>query len=139
MNRIFYIVSMITITLAMGLLFLLFYWYFYPYRTIEFNQPLAKVEQTEVVRGEYLVYVLDYCKYTDVEAEISRSFVDGLIYLTPDGIADQPKGCGVARIQIYIPKSMPVGTYQIKQTRHYELNPLRVETVIYYTEKFKVL
>lgn len=139
MNKTYFYISITTIISAGVLLLLILYWLLYPYKTIEFKQPLAQVETKEVARGDYLVYILDYCKYTDVEAEINRSFVDGLIYLTPDGIADQPKGCGTARIQIYIPKSMPVGEYKIKQTRHYQLNPIRNESVIYYTEKFKVL
>lgn len=139
MKRLPYILSMIVLAIAMVFLLTIIYWQVYPYKTIEFKYELAPVEQKEVKRGEYLVYILDYCKYTDKEAQINRSFVDGLIYLTPDGIADQLGGCGVARVQIYIPKSMPVGEYQIKQTRHYQLNPIRTETVIYYTERFTVL
>lgn len=139
MNKIFFYISMTTIISAGVFLLIILFWLLYPYKTIEFNKPVAEVETKEVERGDYLIYILDYCKYTDVEAEISRSFVDGLVYLTPDGIADQEKGCGTARIQIYIPKSMPVGEYQIKQIRHYQLNPIREETAIYYTEKFKVL
>lgn len=139
MKRLPYILSMIVLSITMVFLLTIIYWQLYPYKTIEFKHELAPVEQKEVERGDYLVYILDYCKYTDKEAEIARSFVDGLIYLTPDGIADQLEGCGVARVQIYIPRSMPVGEYQIKQVRHYQLNPIRTESVIYYSERFKVL
>lgn len=115
------------------------FWLLYPYKTIEFNKPEAVVETKQVARGDYLVYVIDYCKYTEKEANISRSFVDGLIYLTPDGIADVPNGCGEKRIQMYVPRNMPTGKYRIMQVRHYEVNPLRHENVVYYTEEFEVL
>lgn len=130
----------ISVLISMQLSILLVaFWLLYPYKTIEFNQPSARVETKQVERGGYLVYVIDYCKYTEKEANISRSFIDGLIYLTPDGISDVPKGCGEKRIQMYVPRNMPVGKYRIMQVRHYEVNPLRHIDIVYYTEEFEVL
>lgn len=139
MNRTYFYISMTTIVTAFVMMVVAIFWLIYPYKTIEFNKPEAVVETKQVARGDYLVYVIDYCKYTEKEANISRSFIDGLIYLTPDGIADVPKGCGEKRIQMYVPRNMPVGKYRIMQVRHYEVNPLRHIDIVYYTEEFEVL
>lgn len=128
-------------TIAVALLFtvVVFFWLLFPYKTIEFNTDVAKVQNKQVERGDYLYYEIDYCKYTDKEAKLTRSFVDGVKYDIPDGYSDVEKGCAVRVIQIYIPRGIGTGTYMIKQVRHYEVNPIRTIDVVHFTEQFEVI
>jgi len=139
MKRLPYILSMIFLSLAGVFLLIIIYWTVYPYKTIEFNTDVAKVHNKQVERGEYLYYEIDYCKHTDKEAKLTRSFVDGVKYDIPDGYSDVEKGCAVKVIQIYIPKGIGTGTYMIKQVRHYQVNPIRTIDVVHFTEQFEVI
>lgn len=139
MKRLPYILAMIFLSLAGVFLLTIIYWTVYPYRTIEFNTEVAKVHNKQVERGEYLYYEIDYCKYTDNEAKLTRSFIDGVKYDIPDGYSDVEKGCAVKVIQIYIPRGIGTGTYMIKQVRHYEVNPIKAIDVIHFTEQFEVI
>lgn len=132
-------ISYVTIAVALLFTIVVFFWLLFPYKTIEFNTDVAKVHNKQVERGDYLYYEIDYCKYTDKEAKITRSFIDGVKYDIPDGYSDVEKGCAVRVIQIYIPKGIGTGTYMIKQVRHYEVNPIRTIDVVHFTEQFEVI
>lgn len=132
-------ISYVTIAVALLFTIVVFFWLLFPYKTIEFNTDVAKVQNKQVERGDYLYYEIDYCKYTDKEAKLTRSFIDGVKYDIPDGYSDVEKGCAVRVIQIYIPRGIGTGTYMIKQVRHYEVNPIRTIDVVHFTEQFEVI
>ncbi len=130
--------------IALGLIVILWcilmVWYFYPYRTVEMTtaQPY-KVLNNKVIQGGLLQYEVSYCKYTSVMPTVERSFVDGLIYITPSGSAQFGKGCRTSINTIYIPKSLPVGIYHIDASISFVMNPVRTITKHYQTEKFEVV
>lgn len=130
----------ISVLISMQLsIFLVAFWLLYPYKLIEFNQPYATVTNKVISTGDFLEYTLDYCKYTKLDAEIHRSFIDGVIYLTTDGIADVKEGCGKQKIRMYVPRAMAEGKYRLLITREYHVNPIRTVTIRYLTEEFEVL
>lgn len=136
-----YIISLFTVTVGLILSLIVSFWILYPYKEIEFKNNIAKVvnDDNEVESGGYLIYQIEYCKYSDNIPEITRHFVDGLIYTVPSEISViQKVGCGNANIQIYIPKNLPKGTYYISSTYRFRVNPIRNIDYTITTEKFTV-
>lgn len=155
MNKAFQLIAWITILTALGLMVVSLYWLFYPYKVVSFKSvvknsavPIHKVENKIVKSGGTLIYYVDYCKYTSSTPEITKSFVDGLIYQIPPAVSMITKvGCGVNTIYIDVPESLPVkddvkkisGIYSIKITWVFPLNPIRKETLLTQTEEFTVI
>ena len=138
-NKLLIGLSWLVITTALGLLLLAGYWLFYPYKTTEFKSSVLRVESQTVKAGEDLVYYVDYCKYTDVLPEISKTFVDGIIYVAPPSISSTKKGCGTNKIQVAVPKNLPAGVYHLNLTYRYKMNPVREIDINIETEKFTVI
>jgi len=125
--------------MALFLIILCSYWYLYPFKTIEFKQPhLIQNLDNEVERGDRLRYLVDYCKYTNIQPEVTKYFIDGVIYETPKSTGVVEKGCGMVVSDVYVPKAIPEGTYTLKIVSRYKLNPLRTIDVVSLTEKFTV-
>lgn len=139
MNKIFYILSWITILLALGLMGLFFYWKFYPYKTIDFGTEPHYVAVKEVKAGSHVSFVLDYCKYRNTGAELSVSFVDGFIYNTTPVAVNMPVGCHTFNQSVYVPKAIPAGTYSVSMLFRYNINLVRTIDVITMSEKFVVV
>lgn len=139
MNKVWQIFAWITINFTLGFLLLIIFWLVYPYKVIEFKQPI-KILTPQVKRGEHLSYEVDYCKYSNHQPLITRTFIDGVIYQVPDGISKlNDKGCGVNTIQMYIPKALPTGKFYVEINYHYELNPVRKLDITVKTEQFEII
>lgn len=118
------------------------YWYFHTYTPVKFTDLPHKIENENktVKSGDYLVYTVEYCKYVDISPQISKSFVDGIIYTIPDSVgANFPVGCGINHIQIYVPKALPPGVYHLKVVFKYQVNPIKAVTYTLATENFTVV
>jgi len=137
--KIFYIISLIGISIGIIIGILTIYWLIYPYKTMDFQDEVAKLNTNEVKRGEYITYTLNYCKYINKDALITRKFIDGIEYTVTDGYSDLDVGCGTREVQVYVPRGLYPGDYRIKQNNHYQLNPIREVDVFIYTEWFKVI
>ena len=138
--KIFNSISYLVIVIALLFSVVIFYWLLFPYRTIEFNVLPHIVENKQVKSGEYLVYQVDYCKFTSVVPTISKYFADGLLYSTPETIATiKGKGCGKNRVQVYVPKGLPVGKYRMETIYRYQVNPLRSIDIKTTTEEFEII
>lgn len=138
-QKIFNYVSWITIFSAGCLIILFGYWYIYPITPIIFELPF-KVENKEVKSGDYLFYLVKYCKNTKVIPIISKTFVDGVTYTVQQEPAVENKvGCGERRIAQYVPKALPLGKYHISITYHYQMNPVRYIDVVAKTEEFTII
>jgi len=75
----------------------------------------------------------------DVVPEISRVFVDGVIYQISTYVTtNDEQGCRVRRVQIYVPKGLPPSTYKISTTFRFRVNPIRVIEMYTDSEKFEV-
>jgi hypothetical protein len=141
-NKFFTLIAYITLLTALGLMTLLGYWYFHTYNPVEFyNLPHEIENENKIVKsGDYLIYSVDYCKHVDITPQISKSFVDGIVYVIPDTVgASFPIGCGVNRIQIYVPKALPPGVYHLKIVFKYQVNPIKSVTYNLATENFTVV
>ena len=132
--------SYFTLALVIATIIIFFRWAVNRYEPITFKRDEFQVLTPVVYQGEYLSFVIDYCKNTNVTTTVNTSYVDGIIYQTPD--TPQPvfeEGCGVRNFLIYIPKALPAGKYYIQHNFHFQVNPIRSIDIQARTEMFEVL
>lgn len=133
-------ISYITIGVTALFLLLMGYWLLYPYNPTDFPSNVQKIDKTVVHAGEYLVITSEFCKNMTVVPTISRSFVDGIIYQIPSYTAlDSELGCHIRKVQIYIPKGLPLGKYYIQSSYRWQVNPVRIIEKTTVTEFFYVV
>lgn len=139
--KIINILSWIVIVSMMALILLFGFWYLYPYNLIEFKSPVYTVlnENKTVKSGEILKYEVDYCKYTDLDPVVTKWYVDGLVYQTPEGRGVIFPGCRKQIVNNLVPENLLPGEYYIKIFIDYEVNPIRHIIYENRTEKFTVL
>lgn len=111
----------------------------YPYKIIEWNDEIFPIENKIVRAGESLIFTSDYCKYVDLPATISRSFINNFAYATTPTITNAHKGCKKMRVIVPIPAELPDGEYYLHTKYVYEVNPLRKITYTKDTEKFTIM
>lgn len=135
------IISWITILFAIAIVLTISYWSLYNYKTVEFELPHKILnENKQVVSGGHLLHEARYCKYTNVTPLISKYFEDGILYLIPDQVATfKEVGCDVLIVSTYIPRALPLGTYTLKATYKYHVNPIREIDVFTETETFEII
>lgn len=139
MNRLMKFIAWLTIFSAIGLMIICIYWVVYPYKTVEFTKTPFPVKEKTTQRGGYVFYEVDFCKYTERLPQVSKTFVDGVLYTIPEAVgAKNPTGCHVNLVQTYIPKALVPGDYVIQINYKYKVNPLRTIEIYTETEKFKV-
>lgn len=133
--------NLLRASLAAGWLLvgLVAYWLFVPYRVYDPFDPAPRILTPVVKRGSTLLYSGVGCKRLAVKGISSRSFVDGIVYLTPPVGANRPLGCLTQPVGIAIPKSLPVGHYRLEGEIMYEVNPIRTVTYHYRTGEFEVV
>lgn len=138
MQKILYILSLLTITAAIGLVILGSVWLLYPYQILDFSKLPQEVINKTAKPGEHVRFKIDYCKYQDIKSEITVSFVDGFIYNTPTIPFNLVEGCHSEVFSVYIPKAIPSGVYSIQILYRHHPNPIREIDTITITEKFTV-
>lgn len=138
MNKIFQIIAWCTIIFALGLLILMGFWSFYPYKPIEYKSSTYKVLTKQVKPGGTLVYVVDYCKYSNQVPVITKKYVDGIIYDTPPGRGVVIQGCHQSEVYTLIPETLLPGDYYMQVNIDYQVNPIRHMIYNNVTEKFTV-
>lgn len=133
------ILSYLVIISAVTLLSIFIYWMVFPYNPITFSPQPIKVVNKEVKRGDYLVYEISFCKNTPIIPLITKTFIDGILYVTPQTVAiNNPLGCKSNLVQNYVPKALPPGEYVIEISYVYKMNPIRNINISVKTEKFIV-
>lgn len=139
-HRMYYYGSMTVIGTALILILYVLFLLFWPFKTLEFNQPMLKVLNTDhvVKQGEDLKYEVDYCRFTTKQARIVRNLQDGILYILPTEYTQQPTGCQVVYLTIEIPKAVAPGKYTLHQSIEFELNPLRTDQKEINSEPFTV-
>lgn len=135
-NKLIYIVSGLIIAAAITLVGLITLWSVYPYKPLKIKS--ISVMTREVSRGEVFIYELDYCKTGNHQVQISRRFVDGVVYSVPEIYTINPKGCKVSNIGLLIPESLPSGEYRLEINYSYKVNPIRTVTVSAITGVFLI-
>lgn len=129
-----------TILLSFILLSTIFYWLIAPYNPATFRTLPHKVEPKVVEGGTFLTIHVDVCKNMNVSPEVTRVFVDGVIYQIPTyTTVDDEVGCKVRKVQIYVPKGLPVGEYFVNTAYKFRVNPIRTIEMQTKSEKFEVI
>lgn len=119
-------VLFITCTACLGI-----YW-----GLIDIDSPITSIERkmvdppTEnVMVGQTVTIVGKICSTRTVpQLEISRSFVDGVIFMIPTGSDENrviPAGCYEFKRKLRIPNNLPPGTYNQHTDVTVRINPLR--------------
>lgn len=126
------------ISIAIGFIAIgiLTFWNVYPYKPMKVNS--IKLITEEVRTTETLIYELDYCKFNDSKVQISRKFVDGIIFSVPEIFTKNPKGCRKTNIGIEIPHTLPAGEYKLDIFYTYQVNPIKSVTINATTDTFTV-
>jgi hypothetical protein len=115
----------------------------YPVNIISVVQPYKVLnENKEVVRGEKLVYEVEYTKHTDTPAVIYRNVVcdDGnLVTLSPVD-SNVPRGeHKIVRSDVVIPGKTSLGMCKLSIVLDYEWSHIRDIRYNFETESFKVI
>lgn len=121
------------------LVLLVVVWEDWPYNTLKFNDPVFPVINKKVKQGGLLLYRSNYCKYINLPAKVSRSFVNHLIFSSPQMYTNRRTGCNVITVGVQIPPELPPGIYYLQNIYSYQVNPLRVITLEHNTESFEVI
>jgi hypothetical protein len=119
------------------------YLLFWPVPTLELTgvskSGVIPIINTVVHPGDTLRYTLSYCKYTDKQSTVHRSFVDGQVIILTDTVGKFPKGCRTATVATgVVPETINPGRYYMDVTVEYNINPFRQEFVHYKTSYFEV-
>jgi hypothetical protein len=117
---------------------------FWPMKSIVVHGDDKILNPDKQVRpGEVLVYQIDYCKYTDKQAAVTRSLKNEKTtapYPLLAATNNVATGCRKATVRnLIIPDGVEPGFYTLELSVSYQLNPLRVATVRHRSERFEVL
>jgi hypothetical protein len=135
-NKILIITSWISILSALIVISVATFWLVFPYNPLEIRG--VNVLDKEVRAGGFLKYEIDYCKYTDNTSDVTRAFINGIIFTTPSITTNNPLGCHKNVHQIVVPSELPSGEYALRTVWTYQINPLRKVSVSSTTDKFMV-
>lgn len=119
-------------------LLLTIYWLFAPYKTVDYDGEY-KMQSDVVTQGQMTAYQVKYCKYTDKKPELSKYFVDGIVFKAEEARSEFVKGCHTSLISLKIPSTLPPGRYQLRTVATYKLNPIRTKDNTNYTGWFTVV
>lgn len=127
--------------LTAGAVLLVGYWLLRPYHVFDVFPEHPAVVSSTVVQGGVLQIQAPGCKRLDVSGKIVRTFVDGILYATPEIATNRPIGCRDQSevVLVPIPKSLPPGTYRLDQEFSYRVNPVRTVTYRNVTSEFTVV
>ena len=126
------------LTLVLSLTFIVVLAMLYPYKTVDVKSP-AHVWTPVVRAGDVMTYEVDYCKYTDNPATVSRQIVDGTTITFTPMVSLTEKGCDVVNASIIIPEYVSSGTYRLVVHLSYKMNSIRVIEKRFETEEFKIV
>ena len=136
-------VSLISIFAFIGALFLMgvaFYWEFFPENIISYPHGNHFAVLTKKVKaGSYMKYQLNYCKYTEDISTVYQTLVGHNVYTLAPIQRNLPVGCQSRTISdIFIPPTVPPGTYTLQITVVYHPNPIRTVEYFVDTDPFEI-
>lgn len=113
---------------------------FYPFETIVVHNEPFPIKNAPVTAGQIVIYTVDYCRYTDVDAEVTRTLVGDVSISLGKTDAHFPKGCAVKDVaDSVIPSFAPPGHYYIQIDSSYKINKLRSIEKHFRTSVFDVV
>lgn len=127
----------LALLLVAGAIGLFLYWSFMPNDVLKVNNspvPVRTIREHPTADGVVILKV-DFCKNVDAVGRVRISFTSPSreVFL-PVSEDKQPPICEVRELPILIPHELPAGTYKIKFSITYKVNPIK--TVI---EEFESL
>lgn len=139
-EKLFHWISGVTIFSAMALILFFGWMMFYPFKVIEFDKDSFQTLKKSYQQGETFTYRVKYHKYYDIPATVIRSFEDGIVYQLPVTQTQNPTGnVDFTNMSIEVPKHLPPGTYTMKMSIIYKLNPVRDMIYNMRTNEFNVV
>lgn len=119
-------------------------WHFighcFPENIIAYPEGTTLPVVTKTVKaGSYLKYQLNYCKYTQDISTVYQTLAGHNIYTLAQIQRNIPVGCQHLVItDVYIPPTVPPGTYTLYITVEYHPNPIRTVQYFVHTVPFQV-
>lgn len=112
---------------------------FFPFPTISvYNEPFP-ITNGPVQAGRLVIYHVDYCRYTDVDAQSISTLVGNVSISLGHTDSHLPKGCFQKDIaNVVIPSYTPPGTYYIQIDSTYQLSRFRSTQEHFRTADFMV-
>ncbi len=138
-RKILFFFSMATLLASIAMIGYVVFYLVYPFKGLVINKKPAIVHTKEVVAGEELIYELDFCRYSDKHAEVTRQFIDGVVYTMPPITAIAKEGCSVQDYALFVPSTLNSGTYRLRVLVVIHINKLREVQTIIETEPFKII
>jgi hypothetical protein len=129
------------LVLVLGLAGTLAFWRLYPYVIVTYDQATFGIVESpkSAKQGGVLSYHYSFDKRMDVRGDVSKQFVDGIIFQAEKSLVTQrPLGRGHVHCEIPIPETLPPGVYKLRITATYQVNPIRTVTYVHDTEFFEV-
>ena len=109
----------------------------FPVRTVKVNEPMRVITEN-VKAGDFALYEVDYCRYTDAASSVVTQLNGVTISRISEDAPILSKGCGKAIRQVKIPLETKPGEYVIEEHVRFFVNPFRVIDKVFRTEKFIV-
>ena len=132
-------VSWLTLAIAITMILGAMVWLYYPYRTIDIEEPV-KILNSPVEAGKYLQYEVSYCKYTKKPGVVHWVVKNDVIVHLSEITSVAPLGCDTVVLNtVKIPEQLPSGNYTAEATIVYKVNPLREIHKTFVTEEFKII
>lgn len=128
------LLSLISIVVLYGMVLL-----FYPFRTLVVNESTAKTQTIKA--GDVFVYTIDYCKYTEKPAIVSRTFhkTDESVSVPfPFVNTISVEGCNITDVPLQTFPTITPGTYYLLVDVEFKINVLRNVHVIFQTNEFEI-
>lgn len=140
-SRIFFYASMTVLSIGMGFVILIFYWYNAPYKILEIKNHPVPVIPKEVNGLRYVTAIFDFCKHKKIEGKVEVSLVSTQTELPlPDYDEVTKPGCqNGLEAPLPIPPQTATGVYHYHYIVTYHPNPLRTITVEFDTQEFSVV
>ena len=130
-TQFFYIAGMVSILIAILMVFYIFYLLFYPIKVFELNKPIELLT-TQAAPGQPVEFLVDYCKFKDRYSEVNVDFVNGALVPSVGAIQHFPEGCHKLILTAIVPISTPTNhEYTIVMKKSHKINPLRTEAGLY--------
>jgi hypothetical protein len=138
--KIFKIISYITLTGTMVLMFYAIYLLIFPLKVMDIkNSNAIKTDQAVYKVGDKIGYTIEYCKYVSAPGTLHRTLVDEIVTTYPDFSSNLPIGCHTTEKKDLVVPSVSDGTYHLETTATHRVNILRTIETSWRSEDFQIV
>lgn len=132
--------GIVTFLGAMTIVVLVFFWSIYPKTVIEIKKVPVPSLKKEVLVGDYITLIYNYCKHIEAEGTVKSSLVSKTTVIDlPDSIDTTHKGCHLElQVPMPIPKQAATDMYHFHYIYESCPNPIRCITSEWDTQEFHV-